>query len=636
MRQMLHLCTTMLIAILPTATVGAATDLAKVPFFDCDRSGMLNTWGGPLEAGTLRGIELQSKHVHSGQRALALDLGQMKAGESRYMRCLASGFGSAPGYSQSRDLTNYERIEFWAQNATGTALRCALKLKDYRSSDEHQAAYEFPLPDKPDWVHIAIPLDFAKSAWKRLGDPELSRVLAIDFVFGPASPARASGRIYLDEVDFVDRGGALDIDTAPLPAIVERLVRRQWQAMWAARCRAHGMMPNNSYQSTDAGTNTTAAMLWMLPAAINHQWLTQSESDAYVTLLTQTINRLLDQAKYLPPRNVDWVTLKPSLLPEESSVDAAFLALAMHRYKTLPTTSAKLRKVIDDTENRFDFAAFGCTAGWRMAYRYSAGHSPEGFTPFTYDGYTNEGNLVSLAAHLTGRRHVPIETYWNTTSLRVRAGSSTPDRAPVVHSLAEFRAPFSQALWNLFVDVRQRGPDKYPDGRLAVNPWDNFVCYEQNVMNVLAARGRTGLVQPDAGDDGTLTNYRQFSAYDDFGQSDLFMPWSVSFAVLARVDGSDAALRHLLRNRLYGPFGLADSAKWATGAPKPYAVTARQDFWNTSLATMAFLEYLDSDARQSKSFAALPDVSTALDQVFRSLPANHSELTRSAATVPHR
>jgi hypothetical protein len=593
---------------------------------------MLNTWGGPLEAGTLRAIQLQSKHVHTGQRALALDLGQMKAGESRYLQCLASGFGPAPAYSQTRDLTNYERIEFWAENATGAALHCVLKLKDYRDSNAHRADYEFSLPAKSDWVRVAVPLDFAKAAWTRQGDPDLTRILAIDFIFGPAA-GRASGSVYLDDVVFVDRGGPLDIDKAPLPALVERLTRRQWQAMWAARSRSHGLMPNNSYQSTDAGTNTTAAMLWMLPAAISHKWLAQTDADSYVAMLMQTINTLLDHSKYLPPRNVDWVTLKPSLLPEESSVDAAFLALAMHRYKTLPATPAKLRKAIDETENRFDFLAFGCSTGWRMAYRYASAHSKEGFTTFTYDGYTNEGNLVSLAAHLAARRHVPIETYWNATANRVRAGSGKPDQTPVVHTLAEFRAPFSQALWNLFVDVRQRGTDKYPDGHLAVNPWDNFVCYEQNVMSVLAARGRTGLVQPDAGDDGTLTCYRQFSAYDDFGQSDLFMPWSVSFAVLARVDGSDDALRHLLRHRLYGPFGLADSAKWATGAANPYAVTARQDFWNTSLATMAFLEFLDSDARQSKSFAALPEVRTALDQVFHALPVNHAELSRSAAGV---
>ena len=82
---------------------------------------------------------------------------------------------------------------------------------------------------------------------------------------------------------------------------------------------------------------------------------------------------------------------------------------------------------------------------------------------------------------------------------------------------------------NLFVDVRSRGPDRYPDNSLAVNPWQNFVCYEQQVIARLAELGRPYLVEPDAGDDGTLRNYQQFSLYNDFGQRDLFMPWSAAF-----------------------------------------------------------------------------------------------------------
>ncbi|MGA2256134.1 MAG: hypothetical protein ABSG53_15915, partial [Thermoguttaceae bacterium] len=566
---MFRIFTTIVLANLLAAGARAASDLAVVPFLDCDRGGFVDTWGGPLEAGTLRAVQLQSQYVHSGRQALALDLGSMEAGESRYFQCLASGFGPAPAYSQTRDLTSYERIEFWARNGTGVALRCVLQLKDYRDSGQHRASYPFALPASPDWVPVVIPLELTAAKWSQEGNPDLNRILAIDFIFGQAA-GRLSGEVDLDDMVFVDRGGPLDIETSPIHNLVERLARRQWRAVWAARSRTHGMIPNNSYQATDAGTNTTAAMLWMLPAAIRHQWLTQAEADGYVSVLTQTVGRLLDRAKYLPPRNVDWVNLTPSLLPEESSVDAAFLALAMYRYKTLPSTSGQLRKAIDETENRFDFATFGCSAGWRMAYRYRTARCCEGFTPCTYDGYTNEGNLVSLAAHLATHRHVPIETYWNASVCRVRARADVPGIAPVVHSLPEFRAPFSQALWNLFVDVRQRGPDKFPDGRLAVNPWENFVCYEQNVRGILAARGRAVLLQPDAGDDGTLNCYRQFSAYQDFGQGDLFMPWSVSFALLARADGSEDALRNLLRHRLYGPFGLADSAKWTTGAAKPY------------------------------------------------------------------
>ena len=158
------------------------------------------------------------------------------------------------------------------------------------------------------------------------------------------------------------------------------------------------MIPNNSYQATDAGLNTTAAVLWMLPAATRRGWVQQADADRYVESLVQTIGGLLDRAKYLPPRNVDWITLKPSLLPEESSVDAAFLALALYQYKCLSSTSPPLRTAIERTQNRFDFAAFSCPDGWRMAYRYPTPQSAEGFVRCVYDGYTNEGNLTSLAA----------------------------------------------------------------------------------------------------------------------------------------------------------------------------------------------------------------------------------------------
>jgi hypothetical protein len=86
--------------------------------------------------------------------------------------------------------------------------------------------------------------------------------------------------------------------------------------------------------------------------------------------------------------------------------------------------------------------------------------------------------------------------------------------------------------------------------------------------------------------------------------------------LLAGVDRAEGSLRFLLRHGLHDPFGLADSAKWVTGAAEPYAVAARHDFWNTSLATMAFLECLDKQDSASRSFAALPEIRAALDRVF--------------------
>ena len=597
----------------------SSADLSVVPLFDGTRSEALHAWGGEWGTGGLRGGVLQSQRLPSGRRALVIEFVGGGVAEQRYVQCFASGFGPSPEYYQTRDLTRYQRLLFRLQNGLPTAVRGAVQLKDYRDALAHRATYRFELPATPQTVPIDVPLTPTAPGWAVQGDPDWSRIFTIDFLFEPER-AVGAGKILLSDLDLVEPGGAVDVDASPLPTLVERLARRQWDALWAARHREHSLIPNNSYQVTDAGLNTTAAVLWMLPAATRRNWVEGAQAHQYVASLLRTLGRLLDRAKYVPPRNVDWVTLKPSLLPEESLVDAAFLALALHHYKSLPATPAPLRAAIDQTQNRFNFAAFACPVGWRMAYRYAAPGRPDEFTPCTYDGYTNESNLTSLAAHLAAAHHVPVEKHWNSGAYRARVGLGGQGPAPMVHSFSEFRAPFAQALWNLFVDVRQRGTDRYPDGRLAVNPWENFVCYEQNVMRRLRGAGRGCLVQPDAGDDGTLTCYRQFSVYNDFGQGDLFMPWSAALALLAGADQAAESLRFQLRRQLHGPLGLADSAKWATGAAEPYAVTARHDFWNTGLSTMAMLEWLDGPNRLSRSFAALPEVAAALDRVFSRLP----------------
>ena len=57
-------------------------------------------------------------------------------------------------------------------------------------------------------------------------------------------------------------------------------------------------------------------------------------------------------------------------------------------------------------QNRFDFAAFSDTTapnlGWKLAYNTSS----NSFTSGTYDGYSGEPWLISLAAHLSDAFHV--------------------------------------------------------------------------------------------------------------------------------------------------------------------------------------------------------------------------------------
>jgi len=601
---------------------GEETDIAVVPLFNGEDHELLNRWGGGWGVGNSRSLHLQSHTVSRGKRGLCVELGRLDAGHRRYVQCFASGFGRHPGYCQTRNLARYERLRFRVRSATPATLEGLVQVKDYRDSLAHRALYRYTLTAGKEWETVDVPLR-PGGGWQIEGEPDLARVLTVDFMFESAVDV-AEGRVYLDDLELIEPGGPAQAAAAPLAGLVERLARRQWDALWSARSRVHGMLPSNSYQATDAGLNVTAAVLWMLPAAVRHGWVPSAEATAYVETLTRTLGQLLDRAKHLPPRNVDWVTLQPSMLPEESSVDAAFVALALHQYKSLDSTPPSLRAAIDRTQERFNFAAFASPTGWRMAYRYATSRDKEGMVGLTYDGYTGEADLIAVAAHLARRHHVPIETCWNTDVYRVRAEVQGQGPGPLVHALSEYRAPFTQALWNLFVDVRHRGKDHYPDPHLAVNPWQNFVQYQQAVMARLDAVGRRCLVQPDAGDDGSLGNYRQFSAYEDFGQNELFMPWSAAFALLAGADGAEDALRHLLGHRLHGPLGLADSAQWATGAAGPRATTARHDFWNTALSTMALLEWLDGPSRLSRSFAALPEVQTALDRVFLAPPESLS------------
>ena len=153
----------------------------------------------------------------------------------------------------------------------------------------------------------------------------------------------------------------------------------------------------------------------------------------------------MDRSLHFPPRNVDWVTLEPSLLPEESSVDAAFLALGLTSIPIAQRDFRGIAQVIERVQNRLDFAAFACPAGWRMAYRYATRSQPAGFMEGTYDGYTNEANIISLAAHLAGHRRIPIETYWNSNTHRLRTHLAGLEHAPVVHAAKEFRALHSGA-----------------------------------------------------------------------------------------------------------------------------------------------------------------------------------------------
>jgi hypothetical protein len=604
-----------------------AGDLGFVPLFDGERSDSLNLWGGPFNNGNIVGVNKQSTVVQTGTGAYQANLGSIPNDGFKFFQTFSSAVNGTPGYRQDRDLTFYQSLEGYVRNDTGTPLTFSLELKDYRDSNSHIAKRSYTLP-AGGWTKIEAPLNLA-DGWSVTGSPDLKRTFAMGFLvdadFGPAS-----GSLYLDNFSLRESGPSIDVATAPLETIVERLAHRQFHALWSARNKTTGLIPNSSDNVLIGALNTTTGVVWSLPAAVRRGWVTQSEADTYMGQLVTSLNTNRNQTTFLPTRFLDFVTAAPVTDGEESTIDAAFIALALHNYKSQTATPLALRDAIHALENRFDFSAFDGPGAYNQAY-----FPATGFGPFTYSGFTNENKVIALAGELSEAHHVPLESMWNKDTGRVLDSLVDPNEKYLVYSFGtDYRAPFVQALANLFVDTSDRGVDNYPNRTLARNPWINFEKYEADVAAKLEQLDRDNFFQADAGQGAA--GYQPYNLYNNFGQPNLFMPWSSSFALLAGAEGAQDALRFLLDNGLGGgldgPLGLADSAQWATGAPNPTQVPSFADNWNMALSTMALLEFLDRyQGVQSGSqfFASLLEVSSALDEVFLDGDLNGNGITNA-------
>jgi hypothetical protein len=602
-----------------------AGDLGLVPLFDGERSDSLNLWGGPFNNGNIVGVTKQSTVVQTGSGAYQANLGSIPNDGFRFFQTFSSAVNGTPGYRQDRDLTFYQSLEGYVRNDTGAPLTFSLELKDYRDSNSHIAKRSYTLP-AGGWTKIEAPLNLA-DGWSVTGSPDLKRTFAMGFLvdadFGPAN-----GSLYLDNFSLRENGPNIDVATAPLETIVERLAHRQFHALWSARNKTTGLIPNSSDNVLIGALNTTTGVVWSLPAAVRRGWVTQSEADTYMGQLVTSLNTNRNQTTFLPTRFLDFVTAAPVTDGEESTIDAAFIALALHNYKSQTATPLALRNAIDTLENRFDFSAFDGPGAYNQAY-----FPGSGFSPFTYSGFTNENKVIALAGELSEAHHVPLESMWNKDTGRVLDSLVDPNQEYLVYSFGtDYRAPFVQALANLFVDTSDRGVDNYPNRTLARNPWINFEKYEADVAAKLEQLGRDNFFQADAGQGAA--GYQPYNLYNNFGQPNLFMPWSSSFALLAGAEGAQDALRFLLDNGLGGgldgPLGLADSAQWVTGAPNPTQVPSFADNWNMALSTMALLEFLDRyQGVQSGSqfFSSLLEVSSALDEVFLDGDLNGNGIT---------
>lgn len=593
------------------ATRAPAGDLGIVPLLDGERSDSLNLWGGPLSSGSTNGFLKQTTVKRTGTAAYQANLGS--AASFEFFQTFSSALTSTESRRQDRDLTQYQTLEGWVRNDAGNPLTFSLELKDYRDGvGGHVAKRSYTIPSGGVWTKIEAPLNLA-SGWNVTGSPDLKRTYALGFLVDE-NMGQLDGSLYLDDFNLIENGPSLDAATAPIHNVVERLAKRQFMALWAARNKTSGLIPNSSDNVAIGALNTTTGVVWNLPVAIRRGWVSQTDADTYMGLLVSSLNNNRNQTTYLPTRFLDLLTAAPVTDHEESSIDASFMALALHSYKSQPATPAALRTSIDTLENRFNFAAFAGPGAFRQAYFQPTGQ----FGCCTYGGYTNENKVIALAAALSTAYNVPLASMWNKDTGRTLASLATSETYLTYSFDTQYRAAFAQALLNLFVDTSARGADNYSNRALARNPWENFVRSEADIAARLAQLGRTNLLQPDAG--AGAGTYEPWNIYNSFGQPNLFQPWSVAEALVAGAPGAEAALRFLLDNGLGtgldGPQGLADSAQWATGAANPSTVPSFADNWNMTLSTMSLLEFLEGADRQSLFFANLPEVIAALNTVF--------------------
>jgi hypothetical protein len=389
-----------LLTVVRTANAG---DWAATPLLDGERTGtlgslqFLNNWGGGFFASSGASIVRDTTIVHAGAASVRGDLGALAFGSSRTFQTYA---GPVAGQTlrQTRDMTRYASATGYVRNDSGAPLTLKYEIKDYRNSSLHRATYSLPLDADGQWTPIDVPLDLNAPGWVVDGEPDLGRVYVNSFIVTPQAGS-ASGSIYLDDFTFHEAAGSVDPASAPLPVLAERLAERQFMGLWTARNRATGLIYNTSDATGAAALNTTAGVIQTLPSAIRRGWVNQADADAMVAAVAGALQANLDQTtpgqqRYVPTRFLNPATAaRPGGDNEESSIDASFLLLALQGYKSRPATSSSAAASIDAAIDRFRLDAFAAANGFRLAY-----FPASGFTGGAYNGYTNEGMVISLAA----------------------------------------------------------------------------------------------------------------------------------------------------------------------------------------------------------------------------------------------
>lgn len=598
-----------------------AADLRHVPLWDGETVNTLeHRFGGRVLVNNLNVRRVTFRKRSGAASYLVETNGTMPRNGFGFLQLGLAPNGAGGGHTPTRDLSGYAHFELALDNRTGEAFTLSVEIKDYRDSGDHSATYRINVANNTGWRTLRVPLNLNNSGWSRRGVPSnsisgfLDRTKNISLVVAADRGSSVSGRIFIDNVRLIEPGSFVNSNTASARTIASRLAKRQWDALYGSRNRENGLIPAQSGSAAHGGLNVTSAVIKLVPRAIDNGWISRGEGEAYLNLVADSFNRIMDDARFVPGRFFNWRTLASEVIAEESNVDAALLALALHRCKNRGDFSQSLRSKLDRLQNRMNFSAFRQRINNRDAWAIGYNTQTREMSRFGYNSFSGETWVISLAAHLSDNNRTDITELYHSANLRTRTYRGTSNLRHVTSSLDQFRAPFLHWLFSLYVDVSDRGVDTYPNASLAVNPYDNAVRYQRDVHRHFENINRRNFLQPDAGANTYGNAYEQYSAYNDFGNPRLFMPWSASFSMMGDSAVGRRAIRFYLDKGLHGPFGLSDAVRWRTGAANPDRVTPDNDLWNVALSTMALVEFVHRDSR---GLSNIPDVRDALNRVFR-------------------
>ena len=205
-------CLVVLTILAAFSAAASAQDMGIVPLLNGERAdspSALNTWGGPLTAGSGTSFTKETSVVHSGTGAYQIDLTSVANGGFRFAQTFSSALTGNVNYRQDRDLTQYQSLSGYVRNDSGNPLTFSVELKDYRDDNAQKATRSFTIPAGATWTQFSAPLDLS-SGWSVVGTPDLSRTYAVSFLVNANSGA-LNGKLYMDDVNLQEKGPSIDL-----------------------------------------------------------------------------------------------------------------------------------------------------------------------------------------------------------------------------------------------------------------------------------------------------------------------------------------------------------------------------------------------------------------------------------------